>query len=457
MKLRTSVDYRLFFLVACETVIVLLLVLIAVSALTNGSADYEHMYHFQFQSVAAIGEAMQDALAMRDGVPSERLAEFYDRYRKEWATASGTSADAIRFRSDLQDAGATELPRQETEVLNDLQKNLKQANSAGCLSDIQALYNLNVAYARLEHEYVINRLRKGRIELISVGVIGVVASIFMGGYVRSSIGPRIKRLVGHVRDFQDKGWTERIMDNGRDDITVLSNALDVGLSSIASRQRDRDQFLAIVAHELKTPVTSIYGYASLLLRHPPLSPQEMERPVEAINRQAWRLSRLIDALFLTEQARVGQLQFQPKPLNVSELVDLVIREMEPLFPKNVFQTQIDPNVTILGDEVLLEHAIWALVASAAAFSKEDAPIAVTFHKFEQRARLAIDIREPGASPAELQELFTPFRFVEYETGKGVRSAIGLYLCREIVRLHNGTLRVEYAPGIVPELVMELPT
>jgi signal transduction histidine kinase len=166
---------------------------------------------------------------------------------------------------------------------------------------------------------------------------------------------------------------------------------------------------------------------------------------------------LIDALFLTEQARVGQLQFQPKPLNVSELAGLVIQEMEPLFPKNAFQTKIDPNVTILGDEVLLEHAIWALVASAAAFSKEDAPIAVTFHKVDQRARLAIDIREPGASPAELQELFTPFRFVEYETGKGIRSAIGLYLCREIVRLHNGTLQVEYAPGIVPELVMELPT
>jgi signal transduction histidine kinase len=451
------VDHRLFFLVGCETVILILLVLIAVRTLSNAFADYEHMYTFQFQSVAAIGEAIQNALTMREGVPSEQLDEFYERYRKEWETASGTTPDAIRFRNDLRDAGATELPRQETEVLDDLQKNLKTANPTGVLGDLEALYNLNVTYARLENEYVTKRFHTARIELIALGAIGVIGSAFLGAYVRSSVGPRIQRLARHVRDFRDKGWTERIVDNGNDDITVLSNALDIGLSAIASRQRDRDQFLAIVAHELKTPVTSIYGYASLLLRNPKLSPQEMERPIEAINRQSWRLSRLIDALFLTEQARAGQLQFQPKPLNISELVDLVIREMEPLFPKNVFQTQIDPDITILGDEVLLEHAIWALVASSAAFSKEDAPIALTFHKFDSRARLAIDIREPGASAAELQELFTPFRFVEYETGRGVRSAIGLYLCREIVRLHNGTLRVEYAPGIVPELVMELPT
>jgi len=64
-------------------------------------------------------------------------------------------------------------------------------------------------------------------------------------------------------------------------------------------------------------------------------------------------------------------------------------------------------------------------------------------------------RERKSFKTEIEELFMPFRFVEYETGSGVRSAVGLYLCREIVRLHNGTLRVEEHSRNRPEFVMEL--
>jgi signal transduction histidine kinase len=57
---------------------------------------------------------------------------------------------------------------------------------------------------------------------------------------------------------------------------------------------------------------------------------------------------------------------------------------------------------------------------------------------------------------DVEGLFTPFRSVEYETGAGIRSAIGLYLCREIVRVHNGRLVVHEVTGEQPEFLMELP-
>ncbi len=413
------------------------------------------MYKFQFQSVVAIGDAMQEVLAVQAGVRSSRLDGFYQRYCTEWQTAAGTNADAIRFRKDLMEASAPDLPRRETAILARLHKSLQDTDPQAIQHDLEDLYDLNVTFARLENEYVMKRAGTAHTELIALGVLGTCVSLFLGFYVRSGIAPRIKHLVESVRSFQDHGWTEKITDNGNDEIAVLANALDVGLGSIASRERDRDQFLAIVAHELKTPVTSIYGYAKLLL-HPSIPREEMKGPLEAINRQSWRMTRLIDALFLLGKARAGQLHFEPKPLNISDLVELVVREMESLFGKSVFDAHIDPDITILGDEVLLEHAVWALLASATALSQQNDPIGVSFHKASHRARLSVDIRKCDGNATELQELFTPFRFVQYETGKGVRSAIGLYLCREIARVHNGTLQIEQIPGVSPEFVMDLP-
>jgi K+-sensing histidine kinase KdpD len=129
--------------------------------------------------------------------------------------------------------------------------------------------------------------------------------------------------------------------------------------------------------------------------------------------------------------------------------------MEPLLSHKTFQPKIEPNISILGDEALVEHALWGLFTSASAYSAENALIQVVFSSVQYRVRLTVAIADGTVSKSEIEELFMPFRFVEYETGSGVRSAVGLYLCREIVRLHNGTLRVEEHSRNRPEFVMEL--
>src|SRR5262249_49642016 len=232
------------------------------------------------------------------------------------------------------------------------------------------------------------------------------------------------------------GTYEKIGGQGTDDIAVLANAIDAGFAAIASRTQDRDQFLSIVAHELKTPVTSIYGYASLLVRHS-MSTKDVDTALEAINRQSWRLTRLIDAVFLTKTARDGALHFEPTPLDLSELVMRVMDEMGPLLSGKTFFPQIDPQISILGDPALLEHALWSLFTSAAGFTGKEVPLNISLFSVQNCARLTVSI-DGHVSVADVQELFTPFGRVEYETGSGIRSAIGLYLCREIIKLHNGS-------------------
>ena len=455
MNSRMSVGYRLVLLVAIQTVIAFLLGLVGVRTIKGLAANYRHMYGFQFKAVAAIGHAMAEAETLKPGDRSARLDDFYRRYRTDWESASGTTSDAIQFRKDLMQAEASNLLQLESKVLADLSRSLNMGDAENIRKDLAALHNLNVRFADLENHYVMKRFQNGRLWVIFIGVAGTALILLLGLYVRRAIAPRIKDLYAHVRDFQETGKHERIHDNGKDDIAVLANALDAGFCAIASREREREEFLSIAAHELKTPLTSIHGYASLLVNDPPPN-ADFQRALKTINRQSWRLSRLVDALFLAMQARSGKLNFEPKPFNMSALVDDALVEMEPFLSKRSFVSQIDEDISILGDQALLEHALWSLITCAFAFSPENVPLQIAFFSIDNRVRLTVTINGGRVSISEVEELFMPFHFVEYETGSGIRSAIGLYLCREIVRLHNGSLRVEELSELRPELIMELP-
>jgi signal transduction histidine kinase len=455
MYSRAPVGRRLFLLVAVQTAIAFLLVLLAMRAIFGLTAAYERMYHFQLQAVAAIGQAISEASRLQPGSHSHKLEDFYRRYRSDWEVASGTSRDAIQFRKEMAEDNATNLLQFESSVLANLDRSLNAGDPEEIRKDLAALYDLNIRYAALDDHFVKERIRSGSIWIFSTGLVSIAVILFLGLYVRRAIAPRIKSLVTHVQKFQATGNFERIGDLGKDDIAVLANALDAGLSAIALRDDEREEFLSIAAHELKTPVTSIHGYASLLVHNPPAQ-VNVERALKGITRQSWRLSRLIDRLFLGMRALHGELHFEPKPFNMSALVEQVLDEMAPLIGNNAFLKHIVPDISILGDEALLEHALWALLACASSFMLEHSTIDVSFCRIGHGVRLAIAINKANAAIPELQELFLPFHFVQYETRDGVRSAIGLYLCREIVRVHNGSLRVEEHEPKRPEFVMELP-
>jgi signal transduction histidine kinase len=297
-------------------------------------------------------------------------------------------------------------------------------------------------------------LKSSRTWMFTVAIIGGALVLLLGLHVRNAIAIRIHSLVENVRCFQESGVYARIADPGRDDIAVLSNALDVGLYAIASREKEREQFLSVAAHELRTPVTSIRGFTSMLLNRP-MTPSETRRALETINRQSWRLGRLMEALFLAMQARSGGLHFDPKPFNMSLLVQRVLKEMEPFMTGKSFCKDVQQNVSVIGDEALLEHALWSLFACATALSSESEPIRVSFG-VDQWASLKVDLKKTDLPIPEIQELFLPSRSVEYRVGGDNRVRIGLYLCREIVRVHNGHLEAHQVSDKRPEFLLELP-
>jgi signal transduction histidine kinase len=462
-------------LIVSQTLIAALLIFLALRALGAISDEVRYLYEFQLLSIAETGSATKDAADLRRLITMDRaridsgydagtvsvlvgrLRAFSDRYRTLWQAAHGTTVDAARFRKDLMRTGDEDILAEEASTLKDLERSLRALEESGAhiiadsrkqllentlkvKDDLYALHDVNVRYAKLSYQHILSRARAVRNRLLAGGILGTCLTLFLGLHVHRAIAPRVRRLVGKVQRFREFGVNEKIIESGRDEIAILANALDAGFSAIAAREREREEFLAIAAHELKTPITSIHGYSKLVLDHPDRA-LLVPRALEIINRQSWRLSRLIEELFLAMKARVGHLRFQPKPLDLSALTQRVLSEAGALISKEAFIERRTPNVMILGDEALLKHALLSLLTSASALSHGDLPVKVALDTNGPYARVTVDVKSAERSTQDIEKLFVPFHSVQYEDGSSIRSGLGLYLCREIVRLHNGRLHV----------------
>ena len=488
MLLKVSVGHRLFLLVALQTTIATSLVITAMKHVSEIAEDTQYMYRFQLLSLADLGKAQQYAATLQTFTRPDaanlgyrappamiaslvgQLEEFDNRYRTQWQTAEGTSNDAKNFRLELVQVGKSSLIEKEKRLIKYLEnsiRGLREEDQSSIVSTdeiraqapkvreaIAALLDVNTQYADIANDQVLHRAQTSRLWLLAIGSIGTVLTLILGLLVHYAIAPRIRRLVGKVHMFRDLGVNEKVLDTGDDEIAVLGNALDTGFSAIAARDRERDQFLAVAAHELKTPITSIHGFASVLAAHPD-DHTIADRAIENISRQSWRLSRLVEHLFLAMRMRAGEIRFEPTPFDLSALVVRSVSEIQSFFAGQVFTCELQESVTVLGDEPLLEHGIWSLFACASAMSAREKPLKVKLVPTQTQARLLVEV-PANLSFHDIESLFVPFGAVQYEDRSGIRAAMGLYLCKQIVQLHNGRLDVSDKGKAGVQFCMELP-
>ncbi len=487
LKNNPSVMRRLLLLVVATIVSYAVILGVGLYCMRQIAKDSSFLYRFQLVSIEEIATAYPETSNLRTvllaSAPDQwgyrdyyawehslsKLRNFQERYDDQWRTVQGVTEDARRFRADIAESGQSHLLSEESQAFGDFNRELatlddvplKESNVVSLTENILniqralvSLLGVNSKYASAAHLILSERANLYRIFAVIVSLVSVVLTTILCFNVRSAIAPRIHRLVEKVRHFQERGVNEKIQDTGDDEIAVLANAIDAGFSAIENREKDRERFLAIAAHELKTPITSIYGFSSFLVEHPE-EVDERNRAVEVINRQSWRLSRLVEDLFLAVKARSGQLRFRPESVELTSLLKKAAQEVEPFLLKQEIEVNENEKIFVLGDETLLSHALWSLLSQASTLSGATEPLKVNVQRQGTFASIVINLSESNLTDESMQVLFTPFHSVEFEGQVGARASMGLYLCREIVKLHNGRLNA-YVGGGGTYLQMELP-
>jgi PAS domain S-box-containing protein len=225
--------------------------------------------------------------------------------------------------------------------------------------------------------------------------------------------------------------------------------------------RARDEFVSVAAHELKTPVTSILGFAQLLLRraerHNALDDRAMQT-LRTIAGQAARLNRLMGGMLDLSRLEMGQLTLERGVVDLGALADRVVAEMRLALNHHAIAWRApDAPVRVDGDELRLEQVLQNLLRNAIKYSPAGGTITLEVAAQGDQARVAVSDEGIGIPEAALPRLFSRFYRAD-NAGQAQISGLGLglYVVKEIVTLHGGRIDVTSKEGQGSAFIVELP-
>ncbi|MBA2354686.1 MAG: GAF domain-containing sensor histidine kinase [Acidobacteria bacterium] len=211
--------------------------------------------------------------------------------------------------------------------------------------------------------------------------------------------------------------------------------------------RARDEFLSVVAHELRTPITSLLGFAQLACRQldgtDPPNPLVAERTLGAIDRQSARLAALVTRLLDVSRLDTGRLVLERQPLDLVALVRGVVDGARVRTRRHNLVLEAPDRLVATVDAVRIEQVLTNLVENAIKYSPDGGPIDVSVRKAPPGgAEVAVQDGGVGIPPERRARVFDRYYRAhgdEQASGMG----LGLYISRKIVQRHGGELRAEF--------------
>ncbi len=228
----------------------------------------------------------------------------------------------------------------------------------------------------------------------------------------------------------------------REWVGVHIDVTEARQASEALREADRrkDEFLAILAHELRNPLAPIRSAASVL-GHPGLTPYEVDASRHIINRQVRHMAWLLDDLLDISRISAGRLELSLREQPLREVVQSAIETARPLLDEKHHTLHIDlPSIDVEVDEVRLSQVLANLLLNAAKYTDPGGRIGITAQVEANELAIAISDNGVGITPEQLPyvfDMFSPLRNAGNHSQGGL--GIGLALSRGLVELHCGRL------------------
>jgi signal transduction histidine kinase len=224
----------------------------------------------------------------------------------------------------------------------------------------------------------------------------------------------------------------------------------------------RDEFLSIASHELKTPITPLQlqmqGFIRMIEkgRFQSVPEETLRSMLQISDSQVSRLSRLIDQLLDVSRLREGRLAINAEEVSLSELVRDVLRQVKHELEVADCQvsTHLDHSVIGTWDRLRIEQVVINLLVNAARYAAGKL-IEITVTRESDKAVLRVQDHGMGIDKKDQARIFERFeRAVPVQNYGGL--GLGLYISRQIVELHGGSIRVESELGQGATFKVELP-
>lgn len=226
----------------------------------------------------------------------------------------------------------------------------------------------------------------------------------------------------------------------------------VYLRDIAERKKLdqlKDEFIGLVSHELRSPLTVIIGAVNTALSEgASLSPEETRQLLQDAAWESESLSHLLGNLLELSRAQADRLLLHTEPISIKSVIQEAVKKIEQQFPKHRFLISLPRQLPpVKADQLRVERILYNLLENAAKYSPQGSEIRVLAKREKDHLTMGVADQGPGISLHDQAKLFQPFQRLEDSRLKGVKGAgLGLLVCRRLVEAHGGRIWVESEPG-----------
>jgi signal transduction histidine kinase len=245
-----------------------------------------------------------------------------------------------------------------------------------------------------------------------------------------------------TEDELDVMQTVAEMVGSRLQLALAVDRLEVQAEALRRADEAKDELLAFLSHELKTPLSVIYGSAKLLKRG--VEPDDHEELTGAIESESKRLIRVVDQMLLLARLELGDVP-ELEPVNLVRVAEQVVREILKTSPyRQIEVTATTESPIVVAEPTYVEEIVRNLLSNADKYSPPGEPIAIRIQGDDARGVVEVEDRGPGLPAEELQSIFERF----YRAKNGHKSAggsgLGLTICRRLATVMGGTITA--SPG-----------
>ena len=292
------------------------------------------------------------------------------------------------------------------------------------------------------------------IQIILVVDIAVFFMVLI--IIRKSLSP-LATITQALSRVKEGAYGEKIEYSGNDEVGQLVQTFNMMSNTIKEKEEEakkidiaKDEFLAMITHELKTPLVPIQGYSDILLSEHlgKLNDKQKER-IQIIKSSSESLLSLISDLLDAQKLELGQLSMNKENTNIKETIDKVIESLKPeATQKNIEINSSVVDLTIIHDQKRIGQVMTNLIKnSLAATESNTGKIEIMMENRPTEIKISIKDNGIGIPLDKQKELFKKFYQVDATlTRERGGSGLGLAICKGIIQSHNGEISMQSIPN-----------